>query len=157
MGSYRRVKMLSCTFFGHRDCPEAIEKELEKEIKKLIMQGRADNFFVGNNGRFDMCCRRVLRRMKDEYPNINYSVVLSYLPKRAEDFEDYSDTILPETVNNGHPRFAIERRNKWMIENSQIAVCYVEHSYGGAYKFARLAAARKLEIINLGRLDINKR
>lgn len=42
-----------CTFFGHRDAPLSIEKELEKIILSLISEG-VDEFLVGNNGSFDL-------------------------------------------------------------------------------------------------------
>jgi hypothetical protein len=54
----------------------------------------------------------------------------------------------------GHPKFAIERRNRWMIDQSDFLLCYINHTWGGAYKFARLAKRRGKTVINLGNPSI---
>ena len=38
---------MTVTFFGHRDCPEAIQPQLQHILEDLIADG-ADYFYVGN-------------------------------------------------------------------------------------------------------------
>lgn len=44
---------MTCTFLGHRDCPETIKPILKAEIKSLIEKG-VDSFLIGNNSYFDL-------------------------------------------------------------------------------------------------------
>ncbi len=52
--------MPSCTFIGHRDCPEKIKLSLRKVIEKLIIKENVDTFYVGTQGRFDYFVYEVL-------------------------------------------------------------------------------------------------
>ena len=72
--------MASCTFFGHRECPESIKIKLREVLIDLITNHGVDMFYVGNQGRFDAIVRGVLRELEKEYPQIDYAVVLAYMP-----------------------------------------------------------------------------
>ena len=135
------------TFFGHRDCYGLSEERVYHAIEALIHKG-ADMFYVGNQGTFDGMAHRCLKMLKTVYPHMQYAVVLAYLPVQKREFEDLSDAIYPEI--EGHPKFAIDRRNRWMIEQSDGCLCYLTHTWGGAYKYACIAKRRGLQIINLG-------
>ena len=62
---------------------------------------------------------------------------------------DMSDTILPEDVAAALPRFAISKRNSWMIEKSDTVIAYVKRNFGGAAKSRDIAVKKKKIIINL--------
>ena len=55
----------------------------------------------------------------------------------------------PEGLELVHPRYAIERRNRWMLERSDYVVTYVHHGWGGAAKFAALAERQGKRMIRL--------
>lgn len=95
--------------------------------------------------------RSVLKELVSLYPHINYAVVLERIPPKRDEFDirDYSDTMLPESIETVHPRFAISWRNKWMIKQSDYVVTYVTHSWGGAAQFAELAEKQKKTVINV--------
>lgn len=143
--------MSACTFFGHRECYGLDIQALKDAIEDLISEG-VDTFYVGNQGNFDGMVYSCLKQLRKFYPYIRVSVVLAYLPTEKREGEDMSDTIYPEI--EGHPKFAIERRNKWMIEASNCCLCYVNHTWGGAWKFARQAKRRGLTVINIGNAAI---
>ena len=138
-----------CTFFGHRDCYGLDEQLLRDTIEKLIING-VDTFLVGNQGGFDGMVYHCLKTLRKVHPYIQVSVVLAYLPTESK--QDMSDTIYPEI--ECHPKFAIERRNRWMIAQADCCICYIHHTWGGAYKFARIAKRSGLTVINLGNLTI---
>lgn len=46
-------------------------------------------------------------------------------------------------------KFAISKRNNWMVENSDLVIAYVNHSFGGAYKTLQAAKRKKKRIINI--------
>ena len=108
-------------------------------------------FYVGNKGVFDRLVRSVLRELVPEYPQINYAVVLERMPrKHNEDYpEDFSDTMLPEGIEEVPPRFAIVWRNKWLLRQADYVVTYITHSWGGAAQFAEMAVRQKKIVINL--------
>ena len=140
-----------CTFFGHRIVPKEIEPTLRSTLIDLIINHNVNLFYVGNHGEFDSMVRRVLRELSTEYP-IRYYVVLAYMPKKRSGIDptDYSDTILPESIETAPKRFAINYRNKWMIEQSDFVVTYVVHdAVSGAAQFKRLAERKAKKIIEL--------
>lgn len=142
--------MAVCTFFGHRDCPDTIKPRLREVLVDLITNEGVDTFYVGNQGRFDAIVRAALRELQAEYPHVRYAVVLAYLGKK-EDGGDYTDTIFPEGIENVPPRYAIARRNEWMLKQADCVVTYVTHSFGGAAAYASKARAAKKHVFDLYR------
>jgi len=139
-----------CTFFGHRDCPDTIKPKLREVLVDLISNHDVDIFYVGHQGQFDAYVRSVLRGLKQEYPHIQYAVVLAYMPGKQNEYDDYSDTMLPEGIESVHPRYAISWRNNWMLKQSSYVVTYITHTWGGAYRFEKKAVAENKLIIYLG-------
>ena len=141
---------MTVTFFGHRNTPAEIYGELLETVIDLVENHGANIFFVGDSRGFDCMVRRILKMLSREYPDIHYSVVLAYMPsEEQDDYEDYSDTVFPEILDGVHKKYAIEKRNRWMVDISDTVVCYVKNSYGGAYKFSSLAKRKGKNIINL--------
>ena len=106
-------------------------------------------YYVGNQGQFDAIVYSILRELKTEYPQINYAVVLAYMPGKQTEYDDYSDTILPEGIESVHPRYAISWRNNWMLKQSEYIVTYVTHPWGGAAQFAEKAKRHGNIVIEL--------
>ena len=141
--------MPSCTFFGHRDCPDTVRPKLREVLIDLITNHGLDMLYVGHQGQFDALVRGVLRDLKEEYPEINYAVVLAYMPGKRAVLDDYSDTMLPEGIERVHPQYAISWRNNWMLKQSDYAVTYVAHSWGGAARYTAKANLKSCIVINI--------
>ena len=63
---------------------------------------------------------------------------------------EYGEAALfPDGMETVPKRFAISKRNDWMIKNSDIAVCYVWKITGGAAKFKQKAKKNGLKIIDV--------
>ena len=60
----------------------------------------------------------------------------------------------PEEFEKYHFKAAIPARNKYMIDNASIAVCYVNHGWGRAAQTYRKAIKKNLKIINLGTYEV---
>lgn len=132
--------MGTCTFFGHRECPEAMRPVLKQAVLRLIREEGVDTFYVGNQGRFDAMVLGVLRELEKTCPQIRYGVVLAYLPKAGAQVPP--ESMFPQGLETVPPRFAIAWRNDWMLSKAQWVVTYVTHSWGGAAGYAQ--KARKL-------------
>ena len=137
-----------CTFFGHRDCTELDKNRVYEAIEKAINED-VDVFLVGHQGRFDRMVYACLKQLRISYPQIQVGVVFSRLPEKKDENWETGDTIFPEAVENGPPKFAIHRRNRWMLQQADAVVCYVRVPWGGAYKFAALAYKKGKQVINL--------
>jgi len=143
--------MPSCTFFGHKEVSADIRPKLEAEICSLIETKQVSNFYVGNNGGFDQMVYSTLKKLKQQYPHISFSVVLAYFPTKKEEYSYYeeNETMVPDGVENGPLRFAISRRNNWLIEQADYVITHVTHSWGGAAQFKEKAEKKNKIVINI--------
>ena len=82
--------------------------------------------------------------------SIRFYVVLAYQP--TEKAVDYlAHTVLPDGIETVPPRFTINYRNRFMLENADFVITYVTHSWGGAAKFMQMAEKKQKRIIELGK------
>ena len=139
----------SCCFFGHREVTHNIKDKLIAIIEKLITEDGVTEFYVGHQGQFDNMVYSVLKELKAKYPQIRYTVVLAYMPDEYIKDVYGNDTLFPDGLENTPKKFAISKRNDWMIQQSGFAVCYVYKITGGAAKFREKAIKKELQIIDL--------
>lgn len=146
---------MTCTFFGHREIRD--EKEVKEllldTITKLIEEREIKEFLVGDSGRFDRLVLATLRKLSESY-DIKYTVVLSYLNVVKDERWEYgtNETVFPEVLEKTPFRFAIDKRNRWMIMNSEMAVTYINTPFGGSQKYAEICEKKGFEIIRLGKI-----
>ncbi len=140
-----------CTFFGHRDAPDTVRPLLREVLTDLIERQHVTSFYVGNQGRFDAMVRSLLASIAQTH-QIEFDVVLAYYPNKPDPLFEAFDTLLPEGIETVPRRFAIDYRNKWMLEQSDFVVTYVTHSFGGAAKFKELAEKKNKVVIELSGL-----
>ncbi len=138
--------MATVTFFGHRDAPKETEPALRLTLIDLVENKNATVFYVGNHGNFDAMVRRQLEVLSKTYP-IKYYVVLAYMPGKNDEPDEHS--ILPEGIETVPRRFAINYRNKWMLNKSDIVVTYVTRNFGGAWEFRELAKKKHRLVIEV--------
>lgn len=144
-----------CTFFGHADSPTNIKKEIQKVIEDLILQKGVNTFYVGTNGNFDRMVQSVLIDLKKQYPNLECCTVLAYIPGIKPEFDigyEKLESLYPDGLEKVPKRFAIDWRNKWMVQQSDYVITYVRHSFGGAAKYMELAKRKKKIVYNLANL-----
>lgn len=141
--------MRKCTFFGHRDAPDNVGLQLSENLRNIIVHENVNIFYVGDNGRFDKMVQMVLANLKKEGYDIEFFVVLAYMPKIKSVIN--CETIYPEGLETVLPKYAIDRRNRWMIEHSDYAIVYVERSFGGAAKYVEIAKKKGLKVINIAK------
>lgn len=59
------------------------------------------------------------------------------------------DEIIYPAIEKTPPKFAIIKRNKWLIDNSNLLIACVKYSWGGAAKTLEYAKKKKIKIINI--------
>ena len=146
--------MLSCTFIGHKDFPQKLYEKLYFEIENLILRKGVYIFYVGTNGAFDKAVYRALCNLKNKYP-IQINVVLAYLNQKDMGTYLNEETVFPIVLERTPFKYAINKRNIYMIKQSQYMICYLNHTFSNSYTFVKYAVSHKLEIVNIGSLDIN--
>ena len=145
------------SFTGHSVIPS---KDTVKEIVKEQIRNTATNAehltcYLGDYGDFDRICACACRELKRELPYMELVYVTPYMNlsqqakiKDAQNCRLYDTTIYPP-IENTPPRFAISKRNEWMMTNADTIIAYVNHSYGGAYASLQVAKRKKKRIINI--------
>ena len=139
----------TCCFFGHREVMHNIRDKLTAIIEKLITEDSVTEFYVGHQGQFDGMVYSVLKELKAKYSQIRYTVVLAYMPDELIKEVYGEDTLFPDGMESVPKKFAISKRNDWMIQQSEFAVCYVHKITGGAAKFREKAEKKELRIIEV--------
>ena len=147
------MKAFGVSLFGHRRIDDKnIEEMLTRIIKELLASRQYIIFFLGRNGEFDELAARVIKRMQREYEDNNFEMVL-VLPYKVKNIEYYANyyesVVIPDCVYGVHPKSAINIRNRWMIDNTDLIIAYVEHNNGGAYDALKYAKINKKYIIEL--------
>lgn len=128
---------MTCCFIGHKEPDKPVFPDLIFAIDELICDHGVDTFYIGNNGWFDRTCFNIVRNLQENYPHIKYNVVLAYYPARLKGYED--NTLYPEGLELVPKKFAIAKRNRWMIDNSDYVVCHVTNTVTNSYKFLTYA------------------
>ena len=139
----------TCCFFGRREVTHNIRDKLTAIIENLITETGVTEFYVGHQGQFDSMVYSVLKELKVMYPHIRYIVVLAYMPDSYIKEVYGEDTLFPDGLESVPKKYAISKRNDWMIQHSDYAVCYVHKITGGAAKFREKAEKKGLQIIDV--------
>lgn len=147
--------MNACTFIGHQDCDRSIVPTLYAEIEKLILCENVSTFYVGNNGHFDYYVYQALCELEKSY-DMEIIVVLAYLNYKHDAYYSCSKTMFPSVLEKTPLRFAISKRNLYMISNSKFLICYLNQTFTNTYSYVKKALRQKLTIINIGSYDLDK-
>ena len=134
------------TFCGHREVwkQEPVSAWLHETVEELIAQG-AKEFLLGGYGLFDQMAARVVWDLKKDYPDVTSVLVIPYPDKKVDD--SLYDIVTYPPLEHVLPRYAISRRNEWMIRETDILVAYVLHDWGGAAATLTYAKRKKKTII----------
>lgn len=149
--------MLCCMFAGHREVlHKDVEESVERELHELMEQDSEFCFYVGRDGEFDALCAQAVRRLKQQYPEKQIRLILvePYMKQSINTEGEwlrsrYDDIIIPEPLLGIHYKAAIQRRNQWMIDHSQILITYVRKDHGGAFTSLIYAQRRGLNVIRI--------
>ena len=132
---------MNVTFCGHSKTigQDKIASWLDMILPALI-EGGATTFYLGGYGDFDRLAAAAVKRQKIAYPHIESVLVLPYL-NREFDSTSYDSTTYPP-LEKVPPRYAIVKRNQWMVSESDVVISGVIHSWGGAAKTLDFARSR---------------
>lgn len=149
--------MTVCTFAGHRQIfAVRLSDKINAALEKLLSCDTDFVFYTGGMGEFDTLCSSAVRGAKRRHPekNVRLLLVLPYMIQDINDNKDYyeqayDDILVPMELMGVHYKGAIKKRNRWMLDRSDVLLAYVRRDFGGAYETLQYAKKRPaMDIIN---------
>lgn len=141
------------SLIGHRriDNQLDLEEKLHKIVVELLRSKEYVEFYIGRNGEFDIIAASVIKRAQKavDYNNSSVVLVLPYRVKDMEYYENYYDELTLPIEPKTHFKEAIIKRNKWLVDNTDMLIAFVENSKGGAYQCLEYAKKAQIDFINI--------
>ena len=146
------MAMKACCGFGHRTVLANIEDSLLSTVLKAVEED-CEIFYTGAMGDFDAQFSASVRRVKASFPHIKLICVKPYFSNDINTNKEYyaelyDDIIIPPEIIGIHYKAAIKARNRWMVDNSDLIICYIIRNYGGAADAVKYARHKEKRIIN---------
>ena len=152
------MDIYTVSFFGHREVERAaeIESKLNKLLHYLITQKEYVEFLIGRDGEFDLLTVSSIRRAVKQYGYGNTSIIL-VLPYMKAEYRDneqnylsyYDEVEICSESSDAHYKSAIQVRNRYMVDRSDLVVCCIQHKSGGAYRTMQYAKKQGKQVRNL--------
>lgn len=154
----RRSK--TCCFTGHRDISTAQRSALEGRLRETIIAlAERGVIYYGAGGAlgFDTLAALAVLALKAEMPQLRLILVLPCLSQTRgwpeadrqvyEAIKSRADKV--RYISERYTADCMFRRNRHLVDDSGICVCYMSRPTGGTAYTVKYARQRGLEIINL--------
>lgn len=142
---------------GHRILSSDFDpKKLEKLFRDLYNDGY-DTFLIGMALGFDTACFKAAEEMKKECPSIKIVACIP-CPKQADRYTDsqkneyermLSVADFKVVLSAKYTPYCMIKRNRYMVNNASVLVCYLRHEFGGTFNTLKYAKEKKIKIINV--------
>ena len=144
-----------CCFCGHGDIHDInLNAKIKNIVEYLINNYNIKEFWVGNYGKFDIATSFAIKDLQKKYTDISLNLVVPYLKNDLNSnkslySEKYNEILVADIPQNIPKKFHIIKTNEYMINNSDILVCYIERNWGGAIRTYRYAKRKGIKIYNI--------
>lgn len=153
-------KEQTACFSGHRKVPARQQAELvlrlNNAVVKLINNGYK-YFIAGGALGFDTLAAKTVLNLKTDYPDIR---LILALPCQSQTFRwSLGDIEAYETIKNAadkvvyisdsYTKDCMYRRNRYLVDNSSVCICYLTEEGGGTAYTVRYANKNGLLVVNL--------
>ncbi len=145
---------------GHRKIPLEKSKDISKRLKEMLIQliNRGYLYFgAGGALGFDTMAEQIVLSLKKEYPQIKLILVLPCKSQASgwsnEDKEVYQEIISKADkvvyTSQEYYRGCMQKRNRYLVDNSSVCVCYHTEKTGGTAYTVKYASSKGLLIENV--------
>ena len=154
------LKSRTCCFTGHRRIPvdeyETVKLRLRDAVIKAIQNGYC-YFGAGGSWGFDMLAAQTVIELKELYPNIYLILVLPCKIQTkywsVNNKKEY-DRILCSAdkvvwTSEEYTRDCMFKRNRHLVDNSSLCICYLTKDTGGTAYTVRYARSKGKIIVNV--------
>ena len=146
----------TCALSGHRKLPDNFDREYLKNILTKFVEKDFDTFLVGMAIGFDTACFKVLEEIRKER-EINIIACVPCFGQSdkfsEEDKKEYSRMLQSANqvvyVNRNYSKYCMRLRNKFMVDNASVLICYCRQNYGGTYSTREYAKKQGVPIFDL--------
>ena len=154
------MKSKTCCFSGHREIPPEKRAEIADKLERIIIslyQKGVQFYGAGGALGFDTIAAQTVIRLRESCPDMKLILVLPCLTQtrrwRPEDVAEYEriKAKADKTVYMAqqYTPDCMHRRNRHLVDNSSICICYLTRNSGGTAYTVRYAKRQGLEIINV--------
>ena len=154
--------ILLCCFTGHRKIPTVdlptLQKRLQKTIKQLMKQD-ITTFYCGGALGFDTLAAQAVLKARRFHPQVKLILALP-CRDQAEQWRE-TDRLLYESIKRRadevvyfaehYTRCCMFERNRYMVDHSDVCVCYCTSDQGGTAYTVKYARRRGVPVINLAK------
>lgn len=155
------MKNQTVCFTGHRKIPPGQVDALARRLKSTLIQLINDGYlYFGAGGAlgYDTLAANTVLELKTQFPDVKLILVLPCLSQTrgwsARDIEIYEDikNRADKVVytSQEYTKGCMHKRNRHLVDNSSVCVCYLTESTGGTAYTVDYARRNKLTVINLG-------
>ena len=147
------------TFCGHKNIVDccSVQEKLTNSIILLFSSAQNEHtslsFYCGGYGEFDDLSEKTVEETRNRFPNVicEKLFITPYITptykERNEFMRQKFDNIVYPPLETVPYRYAIIRRNEWMIDQADIVIAHVRYSWGGAARSLEYAKRKKKEIL----------
>ena len=150
----------TCCFTGHRQLPPGKQAEIAGQLERVItgLYQRGILYYgAGGALGFDCLAAQTVLRLRESCPGMKLILVLPCLTQTkgwpAADVAEYERIkgLANKVVYTGqaYTGGCMHKRNRHLVDNSSVCVCYLTKASGGTAYTVRYAKEQGLEVINL--------
>ncbi len=154
----------TCCFTGHRHIPpkevDGIRERLEATIK-MLYKGGVVYYGAGGALGFDTLAAEAVLRLRDNgFPNLRLILVLPCRDQtrgwntenvaRYEEIKRRADKAV--YTSQAYAPGCMHKRNRHLVDNSSVCVCYLTQNRGGTAYTAGYAEEHRLHVINIAKM-----
>lgn len=154
------IKKFTVCFTGHRKIKQEqfdiIFQQLEKTLEKVIKKGYR-YFEIGGALGFDTIAAETVLKLKYKYPYIKLILVLPCMTQTRgwkekdidiyENIKQQADKVV--YISKEYTRGCMHKRNRYLIDNSSLCICYPTKFSGGTAYTVNYAINKGLDVINI--------
>ena len=146
-------------FSGHRKILPEQQDKVARQLKKTIVELANDGYqFFGAGGAlgFDTLAAQAVLDLKSDLPQIKLILVLPCLSQADrwslndkeiyDDIKKRADKIV--YTSREYTRGCMHKRNRHLVDNSSVCVCYLREVTGGTAYTVEYAKSKNLRVIN---------
>ena len=153
--------MNACCFTGHRKIlpalSDGLQKKLAQTIDRLYNEKHITTYYVGGAQGFDTLASEAVIERRAEIAYLRLVVAMPHAKQAArwsaEDQSrhkrilDAADEVI--CLAEHYYRGCMQRRNRYLVDHSDVCVCYLTERTGGTAYTVKYAKKRGLSIVNL--------
>ena len=140
---------MKITFCGHSDFAQtdSMEDKMLSILQNQVGDAPAE-LLLGGYGAFDRFAYHCAKKYKEGHPNVRLIFVTPYIDMVKRECEEYDEIVYPP-IESVPYKFAIIKRNEWMIDQAETVIAYVNRGYGGAARSVKYARRKYKRIVNI--------